>query len=364
MRSSALDHGARPQLLHQALHLLFGTFTIANMRVNRRSRFIAGSRRASIAMVSALCVVATRPALAQRTTMEIIGHRGAAGLAPENTLAAFRRACAIGVAGIELDVHLTADSVLVVHHDYALHPDLARNASGDWIDAKQRPDLRTLTLAQIRTYDLGRLRPGSDYAKRHPDQVPSDNERLPTFDEVISLFLKECAPPTRLVVEIKDDPTNPSYSAPPILVAERTVAQLKTRGVAARSQIIAFDWTPLKRVREIAPEMSTSHLTFEGKDWNTIEIGKAGPSAWMGGMDIDDHGGSVPRAIKAAGGKNWSPNWANVTPELIAEAHALGLKVYVWTVNNAVDMEKMIALGVDGITTDRPDILRELLAKR
>lgn len=305
--------------------------------------------------------VGTSPLAVAAQRVEVIGHRGAAALAPENTLAAFRRACAIGVDGIELDVHLTSDSVLVVHHDYALHPDLARDAAGNWIPDKERPLLRELTLAQIRAYDVGRIRPGSDYTKRHPLQLPSDGERVPTLDEVITLFQAECAPPTRLVVEIKTDPTQPTFSAPPSVVADRTVAQLKRRGVATRSQIISFDWRPLQRVQQIAPEMSTSYLTFEGKeekDWNTIEVGRPGGSPWMAGLDVDAFGGSVPRAIHAAGGRNWSPNSANVNAQVLAEAHQLGLKVYVWTVNAKPDMDRFIKLGVDGITTDHPDFLR------
>ncbi len=290
--------------------------------------------------------------------VEVIGHRGAAGLAPENTLAAFRRGCALRADGIELDVHLTADSVLVVHHDYELHPDIARDTAGAWVNKDARPVLHQMTVAQIKQYDIGRLRPGSDYEKRHPDQLPADGERVPTLDEVITMFEASCPPPTRLVVEIKTDPTRRALSAPAALVAERTIAQLRRRKVAARAQIIAFDWRVLRRVHEIAPEQSTSFLTFEGKDWNTIEVGKPGPSAWMGGLDVDDHAGSVPQAIKAAGGKNWSPQAGNVTPAALAEAHRLGIKVYAWTVNSATEMTQLIQLGVDGITTDRPDLMR------
>jgi glycerophosphoryl diester phosphodiesterase len=342
------------------------------MRSDSPSRFTLGPLTSLIGLATLLvgCRSASLPPATPRTvpssiapTIEVIGHRGAAGLAPENTLAAFRRACALGVAGIELDVHLTADSVLVVHHDYALHPDLTRDASGQWISGVQRPQLNQMTLAQLRRYDVGRLRPGSDYAKRHPEQQAADGEKVPTFDEVLQLFVAECAPPTRLVVEIKSDPTQPTFSAPPALVADRVVAALRTRRLVARAQIIAFDWRALRRVAEIAPEFSTSHLTFEGKDWNTIEVGVAGPAAWMGGLDVDDHGGSVPRAIKAAGGRNWSPNTADITPARVAEAHALGLKVYVWTVNAEPDMERFIRMGVDGITTDRPDLANGVRAR-
>ena len=181
-------------------------------------------------LIPALSALTSALVEAQPRRIEIIGHRGTAGLAPENTLAAFRRACAIGVDGIEFDVHLSADSVLVVHHDYSLHPDLTRDSAGNYIAAKPRPMLHELTLQQIKSYDIGRLRPGSDYEKRHPDQVPADGERIPTLDETITEFLKSCTAPTRMVVEIKTDPPNPTWSADPVTVANLTIAQLNKRG--------------------------------------------------------------------------------------------------------------------------------------
>jgi glycerophosphoryl diester phosphodiesterase len=295
---------------------------------------------------------------------EIIGHRGAAGLAPENTLPSFARACAIGVSGIELDVHLSADDVVVVHHDYALHPDIARDARGAWVPDSARPLLRDLTLAELRTYDVGRLRPDSEYAQRYPAQVPSDGARIPTLDDVITLFLAECAPPTRLVVEIKTDPTRSALSASPERLADRTVAVLRARGVVERAQIIAFDWRPLQRVQQIAPEIPTSYLTVESKDFDSVERGLDGASPWMAGVDVDAHGGSVPRAIRAAGGRNWSPNFRNVSAEALADAKAAGVRVFPWTVNTEGDMVRLLELGVDGITTDRPDLLRRVVQGR
>lgn len=301
------------------------------------------------------------------TRPEIIGHRGAAGLAPENTLAAFARACAVGVDGIELDVHLTADDQLVVHHDYALHPDLTRDSTGAWSIAEPRPLLRHTALRDLRTYDVGRLRPGSEYAARHPEQRAADGERVPTLDEVITLFGTACAPPTRLVVEIKTDPTQPNASATPEALVQRTVATLRTRGVAARAQIIAFDWRVLMAAHREAPDIPTSMLTVEGRterDGNTVQVGRDGASPWMGGLDVDYYAGSVPRAIRAVGGRNWSPNAASLTPRRIAEAHRLGVRVFPWTVNDTTEMRRLLDLGVDGITTDRPDLLRAVLGRR
>ncbi len=313
-----------------------------------------------MAVVGALALGCSPLRMHAQPVVEIIGYRGAAGLAPENTLASFSSACGIGVSGIELDVHLSADGALLVHHDYALNPDLSRDARGRWLPDSARPVLREQTLASLRTYDVGRLRPESEYARRYPAQVASDGARIPTLDEVITLFLAECAPPTRLVVEIKTDPTRPALSSVPDALADSTVAHLRARGVALRTQIISFDWRPLRRVQAVAPEITTSYLTVESRDFDSIERGVDGASLWMAGIDVDAHGGSVPRAIRAAGGRNWSPNFRNVTAALVAEAHALGLRVFPWTVNVESDMQQMIQLGVDGITTDRPDVLRRV----
>ncbi len=298
--------------------------------------------------------------LTAQSGADIIGHRGAAGLAPENTLPSFARACAIGVDGIELDVHLSADNQVIVHHDYALHPDIARDATGAWVNDSARPLLRDLSLAELRTYDVGRLRPGSKYGERFPMQTPADGVRIPTLDEVITLFLDECAPPARLVVEIKSDPRYPAYSATPEALADRTVAVLRERGVVSRAQVISFDWRSLRRVQQIASEIPTSYLTVESTDFDTVERGNAGASPWMAGIDVDSHGGSVPRAIVAAGGRNWSPNYRNVTVEALAEARQLGVRVFPWTVNTEQDMNRLLSLGVHGITTDYPDVLRRV----
>ena len=143
----------------------------------------------------------------------VVGHRGAAGLLPENTPAAFRRACEIGVDAVELDVLFSADGVLMVHHDYKLNPAIARTADGLWIAAGSQPAIKDLTLAQLKTYDIGRLQTNTPYAAGFPEQTPVDGERIPTFKETIDLFKKVCSPATRLFVEIKTSPEEPEHDA-------------------------------------------------------------------------------------------------------------------------------------------------------
>ena len=292
----------------------------------------------------------------------VIGHRGAAGLAPENTLAAFGRACSLGVDALELDVLLAADGELVVHHDFRLKPEIARRADGTRVPGFSRPAVKDLTLAELKTYDVGRLEAGSNYAGRTPDQVPVDGERIPTLTEVVRLMKASCSAATGLWVEIKTSPEEAEMTPPPETVAEKVVRVLREEGFAGRSRVLSFDWRGLAHVRGIAPELPTVYLTLVGGGLNNLKPGRPGASPWTAGVDVDDVGGSAPRAVAAAGGRIWAPHFRNLDAAALAEARALGLEVHVWTVDKPEDMRRMIAMQVDGIITNRPDILKKLLS--
>jgi len=294
----------------------------------------------------------------------VIGHRGAAGLIPENTLAAFRRGCELGVDAIELDVLVSADGQLVVHHDFRLKPEIARSADDAWIAPGSQPAVKDLTLAQLKTYDIGRLQPKTTYAARFPEQTSVDGERIPTFKEAIDLFKKSCGPSTRLFVEIKTSPEEPALTLPPEAVSDRVVKMVRDEGIAERTWILSFDWRNLVHIQKAAPELATVYLTIVGPGLNNLQPSRPGASPWMAGLDIDDFNGSAPRAVKAAGGRIWSPFFKNLTPEALAEARQLGLLVSVWTPDNPDDLKKLIEMKVDAITTNRPDVLKKLLADK
>jgi glycerophosphoryl diester phosphodiesterase len=332
-------------------------------------KLVKQNLRELAALVTALMLVAPGAAMAQsaaeaQAPVQIIGHRGAAGLAPENTLAAFRRGCELGVDAIELDVLVSADGELVVHHDFRLRPEIARTADVTWIGSGSPPAIKDLSLAQLKTYDIGRLQPKTSYAARFPEQVPVDGERIPTFKETIDVFKKSCSPSTRLFVEIKTTPEEPNLTPPPELVSDRVVKMLRDEGISERTWILSFDWRNLVHIQKTAPELTTVYLTIVGPGLNNLKPNQPGASPWLAGLDIDDFNGSAPRAVKAAGGRVWSPFFKNLTPENLSEARQLGLLVSVWTPDNPEDLKKLIEIKVDAITTNRPDVLKKLLADK
>jgi len=294
---------------------------------------------------------------------DLQGHRGARGLAPENTLAAFETALRVGVTTLELDLAMTADDVLVVSHDRRLNPDHTRGPDGKFLD-RQGPAIRSLTLAELQRYDVGRLKPGSAYAATLPEQQAVDGARIPALTELFDLVKRLGADHVRFNIETKITPTSGAETPDPETFAVAFAKAVRGAGLTARASMQSFDWRTLAALKRIAPEIGRVCLTVEALNFDSIRRGEPGPSPWLAGLDIDDFGGSVPRLVAAAGCATWSPLYRNARPDDVAAAKALGLKVIPWTVNERADMERLIALGVDGIITDYPDRLRAVMAAR
>lgn len=291
---------------------------------------------------------------------DLQGHRGARGLAPENTLPAFATALSLGVTTLEFDTGITSDGVVVVAHDRRLNPLITRDASGNWLEGKEGPAVRALSLAEIKSYDVGAIRPDTPYARNFAQQRAVPGTKMPTLAEVAALVRKSGNSTVRFDIETKISPLADDTAPPDVFVAT-LVKALREAGIAERTAIQSFDWRTLAIVQKVAPEIGTIYLTSENSTvWRT----KPEPSPWFAGLKLADHGGSLPRMVKAMGGKIWSPFFRDMTPEMFAEAHALGLEVVVWTVNERADIDRMLALGVDGIISDYPNIVREAMAAR
>ncbi|MFI4999214.1 MAG: glycerophosphodiester phosphodiesterase [Reyranellales bacterium] len=286
---------------------------------------------------------------------DLQGHRGTRGLAPENTLAAFRTAIALGVTTLETDLAVTRDDVLVLSHEPRLNPDLVRGPDGKWLDAPG-PTIHSLTLAELKRYDIGRLNPSSRYARQFPEQKPADGERFPTLAELYAM----AGPTVRFNIETKIDPTKPDQTVDPAHFTRLVVDAVRAAKMERRTTLESFDWRTLIEARRIAPEIETVCLTIEAPNTNTVA---PKPSPWLAGLDVS-HGGSLQQLVKAAGCSTWSPFWRNVTALNVTAAHRLDLNVVPWTVNDPAEMARLIDLKVDGLITDYPDRGLAVLAKK
>ena len=314
-------------------------------------------------IIGAAIVASGLLAASNAMAFDLQGHRGARGLAPENTLEAFRTALAIGVSTLELDLAMTRDGVLVVSHDSVLNPDHTRGPDGKFL-AAAGPAIRSLTLDEVKRYDVGRLKPGTSYAARFPQQQGMDGVRIPALSEVFELVRQAKADHVRFNIEAKLTPTSGADTPDPDSFAAALATAVREAGLARRVSLQSFDWRTLVAMRRIAPEIERVCLTVEDGSEDTIQRGRPGASPWTAGFDFDDVGGSVPRLVAAADCAVWSPYLGNLTPEAMAESGSLGLRVIPWTVNEQPDMERMIKLGVAGIITDYPDRLRAVMAAK
>jgi glycerophosphoryl diester phosphodiesterase len=309
-----------------------------------------------------ILVVACLVAAPLAGALDLQGHRGARGLAPENTLPGFALTLGIGVTTLELDIAITQDGVLVIHHDRALNPDITRGADGRFLDARG-PLVRDLSFEQLQRYDVGRLKPSSRYAAQYPQQQAADGARIPRLDDLFALVKKSGNTSVRFAIETKMAPSAPNETLAPEAFARAVIAAIRQAGMAQRSSILSFDWRTLAVVQKEAPEIDTVYLSAQQQWLDNIGAGKAEGSAWTAGIQHRDHG-SVPKMIKAAGGRFWSSFFGELDAAQVREAHALGIQVLAWTVNEPQQMARMLDLGVDGIVTDRPDLLREEMKRR
>lgn len=248
---------------------------------------------------------------------DLQAHRGGAGLAPENTLPAFDNALAIGVSTLECDVHVSSDGVPVLSHE--------RTYAGQIIPLRTAAELGPIT----------------------------------TLADLVDLVAQRRADEVRLNIETKFDVLHPDEGAPRERFVETVLAVLDDAGLLDRASIQSFDWAVLRLVRATEPRVGLNALTNTDK----LEVGQPGASPWLAGLDIDDFGDSVPAAVSALGFDAISPSHTILTPAMIAEAHEAGLRVLPYTVDAVETMRHLIAVGVDGMITNRPDVLRSVLTE-
>ena len=219
-------------------------------------------RSAAVGLATGLVLMASLAAAAGTPAFDLQGHRGARGLAPENTLAAFADALSIGVTTLELDVGVSRDGVVVVSHNRRLSANITRDGSGSWL-REPPPALFSLSLAEIATYDVGRIDPASRYAQRFADQKPRDGSRMPTLAAVFALAERAGNREVRFNIETKTSPLEADLTLPPEAFVEAVLAVVRANRMESRVTIQSFDWRTLRIVQARAPgRLKGADITF------------------------------------------------------------------------------------------------------
>ena len=267
---------------------------------------------------------------------------------------------AIGVDTLELDIGVTRDGVVVIAHDPYLNPAITRDGNGRWLAGTRGPLLRNLSYAEIQRFDVGRINPDSTYARTFSTQQGRDGIGIPRLADLFDRVKALGASHVRFNIETKINPTATDETVAPDVMVDALLAVIRSHAMESRVSIQSFDWRTLRRVQQQAPGIPTVFLTIQTANNDSVA---REPGTWTAGLRLADHG-SVPKLVKAAGGAVWSPNGGALNQALVQEAQALGLKVIPWTINNPADMERLLTWGVDGIITDYPDRLREVMRQR
>ncbi len=228
-----------------------------------------------------------------------VGHRGAKGHAPENTMISFMVGAELGVTAVETDVHLSKDGEVVLIHDHTVD----RTTNG-------RGLVKEMTLAELKALDAGGWYDGR-FA----------GERIPTLAELLTWARDRVG----VAIEIKNGPIY--YPG----IAEKTIRLVRQHGMERQVILISFDHFVLREAKRIAPEIATGIL-------------------YVGGL-VD-----AVAAARAAHADALHPNWAFVTPELVRAVHDAGLAISPWNPNDLPTLRMLSQMGVDSVGTDFPEL--------
>lgn len=297
----------------------------------------------------------------QEGIIRVVGHRGARGVMPENTMEGFDFTLSCGVRLLEFDVVVTRDTVPVITHNHRLTRSIVRDAAGQWLRGDE-PKVADLDWADLAQLDVGGLDGNSDYGQHFPDQAFLYGAHIPRLRDLCARIAQPGYQDVHLMLEIKSDPAELKDAAARARVVDAVVQEVRAFDLAERTLMHSFDWSLLAECARLAPEMPTSFLTQLPQ--NAADAVDADEDSAMPDCpDLTAPGISPPDLVAKAGGALWCPHYLDVTAADVRRAQALGLLVAVWTVNEVADIDRMIAQGVDAIISDYPGrVQRRLLA--
>jgi len=295
---------------------------------------------------------------------DLQGHRGARGLKPENTLPSFETAFDIGVTSVETDLHLTADGVVVLLHDPFISEKIYRRLSADVPDPSERPLVKDLSLAQVRCYRGDKNPDPGQFPDQDASETPLatwfarsrgiDPCGIPALADLLAFAEAYAGGPgnragktteqqararqVRFDLEIKRVPFRQPWQSD--LLARQLIKDLHSAAMMDRAIVRSFDHRSVQAVHSLEPGLITGVVVA-----GTAPVEPA-------------------RLTTAAGAQIYCPDFQFLDEEQVQQLHAAGIRVLPWTVNNPADWSRLLDWGVDGMTTDNPDRLTDLLRQR
>lgn len=316
--------------------------------------------------------ISTTYAKVNYDVFDLEAHRGGRDIRPENTLYSYAYAIELGATSIECDMQLTKDGQIVMSHNPILNSDITRDENGNYIE-NNKYDIRLMTVDELKKFDVGVMDPNcGEYYDLHGKTQFTYDAKIPTLEELMQLIQSYGDKNIVLNIETKSypDPASAGYknNADPKKFVEVFNNIVKKYDMEDRVVLQSFDWQTLIEMKKLNPNISTSALWQEqpswGRDSESLRRYEKKKSPWLGGLDIKDYQGNPVKAAHAIGADIISPYYTEISKQDVDEAHSLGMKVVPWTVNNEKDMNMLLDMGVDGIISDKPWLLKQVLEKR
>lgn len=316
--------------------------------------------------------ISTTYAKVNYDVFDLEAHRGGRDVRPENTLYSYAYAIELGATSIECDMQLTKDGQIVMSHNPILNSDTTRDENGNYIK-NNKYDIRLMTVDELKKFDVGVMDPNcGEYYDLHGKTQFTYDAKIPTLEELMQLIQSYGDKNIVLNIETKSypDPASAGYknNADPKKFVEVFNNIVKKYDMEDRVVLQSFDWQTLIEMKKLNPNISTSALWQEqpswGRDSESLRRYEKKKSPWLGGLDIKDYQGNPVKAAHAIGADIISPYYTEISKQDVDEAHSLGMKVVPWTVNNEKDMNMLLDMGVDGIISDKPWLLKQVLEKR
>lgn len=316
--------------------------------------------------------ISTTYAKVNYDVFDLEAHRGGRDVRPENTLYSYAYAIELGATSIECDMQLTKDGQIVMYHNPILNSDITRDENGNYIE-NNKYDIRLMTVDELKKFDVGVMDQNcGEYYDLHGKTQFTYDAKIPTLEELMQLIQSYGDKNIVLNIETKSypDPASAGYknNADPKKFVEIFNNIVKKYDMEDRVVLQSFDWQTLIEMKKLNPNISTSALWQEqpswGRDSESLRRYEKKKSSWLGGLDIKDYQGNPVKAAHAIGTDIISPYYTEISKQDVDEAHSLDMKIVPWTVNNEKDMNMLLDMGVDGIISDKPWLLKQVLEKR